>query len=113
MAAADEALAAAIKAAKGKPMYFAFIPKGTADGKLIVAKAKIPPAVIAAAKKELGGGTPVTGKCVGPASEIGDREDRRFIGQVMRGEGGGVIGMSAAISPVEACCERVHKTMGA
>src|SRR5215510_3517443 len=51
--------------AKSKKMFFAFIPKG-ADGKLIVSKKKIPPKEITEAKKEIGGGTPVTGKCIGP-----------------------------------------------
>jgi peptidoglycan hydrolase-like protein with peptidoglycan-binding domain len=57
-------LAAALKQAKAKPMFFAFIHKG-AEGKLIVSKTKIPPKQIAEAKKETGGGTPVTGKCFG------------------------------------------------
>src|SRR5262245_56041546 len=51
--------------AKSKKMFFAFIPKG-ADGKLIVSKKRIPPKEIAEAKKEIGGGTPIIGKCFGP-----------------------------------------------
>jgi hypothetical protein len=45
-------------------MFFAFVPKGS-DGKLIVSKVKINPKQIAAAKKEIGGGNAVTGKCFG------------------------------------------------
>ena len=59
---ADKDLAAALKQAKTKKMFFAIVPKGT-DGKLIVAKKKIPAKDIAEAKKEIGGGAPVTGKC--------------------------------------------------
>ena len=61
---ADVELVTALKQAKSKKMFFAFVPKGT-DGKLIVRKARIPPKEIAEAKKELGGGTPITGKCIG------------------------------------------------
>jgi peptidoglycan hydrolase-like protein with peptidoglycan-binding domain len=66
---ADETLTAALRLAKSKKMFFAFIPKGP-DGKLIVSKKKILPKEIADAKKELGGGTPVTGKCFGKASDL-------------------------------------------
>jgi peptidoglycan hydrolase-like protein with peptidoglycan-binding domain len=62
-------LAGALKQAKSKRMFFAFVPKGS-DGKLIVSKAKIPAKVIAEAKKEVGGGTPVTGKCTGPINAM-------------------------------------------
>jgi hypothetical protein len=60
----DAELATALKQAKSKKMFFAFVPKG-ADGKLIVSKTKIPPKLIAEAKKEIGGGNAVTGKCFG------------------------------------------------
>jgi peptidoglycan hydrolase-like protein with peptidoglycan-binding domain len=60
----DADLLAALKQAKLKKMFFAFVPKGV-DGKLIVSKHKIPPKEIAEAKKAIGGGTPVTGKCFG------------------------------------------------
>jgi hypothetical protein len=60
----DADLAAALKQAKSKKMFFAFVPKGS-DGKLIVSKAKVPPKLIAEAKKEIGGGTAVTGMCFG------------------------------------------------
>jgi hypothetical protein len=63
---ADADLAAALKQAKSKPMFFAFIQKGP-DGKLIVARSKIASKQIADAKKEMGGGSPVTGKCFGAA----------------------------------------------
>jgi hypothetical protein len=66
---AESDLTAAIKLAKAKPMRFVFLLKGT-DGKLIVSKNKIPPKEIAEARKELGGGTPVTGKCTGPLNNL-------------------------------------------
>src|SRR6266850_4525109 len=59
-------LVAALKQAKTKKMFFAFIPKGS-DGKLIGSKNKIPPKELAEVKKEVGGGSPVTGKCFGPS----------------------------------------------
>jgi peptidoglycan hydrolase-like protein with peptidoglycan-binding domain len=63
---ADANLAAALKQAKSKKMFFAFVGKGT-DGKLIVSRTKIPAKDIAAAKKETGG-MAVTGKCFGDGS---------------------------------------------
>jgi hypothetical protein len=65
----DQALNLALKQAKGKKFFFAFVPKGS-DGKLIVSKKKIPPKEIADAKKEIGGGTPVTGKCIGEGNTM-------------------------------------------
>ncbi len=65
----DPALTTALKQAKSKKMFFAFIPKGT-DGKLIVSKAKVPAKEVAEAKKEIGGGTPVTGKCFGEGGSM-------------------------------------------
>jgi hypothetical protein len=65
----DATLAAALKQAKGKKMFFAFVPKGS-DGKLIISKTKIAPKQIAEAKKEIGGGTPVTGKCFGDGATM-------------------------------------------
>jgi hypothetical protein len=67
--AVDKELATSLKLAKGKEMYFAFIPKGS-DGKLLVSKRRIPPKEIADAKKELGGGKPVIGKCIGPVGAM-------------------------------------------
>jgi hypothetical protein len=61
---ADAGLAAALKQAKGKKMFFAFILKGS-EGKLIVSKVKFNTKQIADAKKESGGGVAVTGKCFG------------------------------------------------
>src|SRR5438067_3748436 len=69
MADVDADLVTALKMAKGKKMFFAFVPKGS-DGKLIVSKAKIPPKQIAEAKKEIGGGNAVTGKCFGPINNM-------------------------------------------
>jgi hypothetical protein len=66
---AESDLTAAIKLAKAKPMHFVFLLKGT-DGKLIVAKSKISPKEVAEARKELGGGTLVTGKCTGPLNNL-------------------------------------------
>src|SRR5207249_93746 len=64
MTMADVELTAALKQAKSKKMFFAFVPKGS-DGKLIVSKIKIPTKRIAETKKEIGGGNAVTGKCFG------------------------------------------------
>jgi hypothetical protein len=64
---ADASLAAALKQAKSKKMFFAFVGKGT-DSKLIVSRTRIAPKEIAAAKKETGGGMAVTGKCFGDGS---------------------------------------------
>jgi hypothetical protein len=66
---ADANLAAGLKQAKSKKMFFAFVGKG-ADGKLIVSKTKVSPKDIAAAKKETGGSMAVTGKCFGDGSSL-------------------------------------------
>jgi hypothetical protein len=60
--AVDTELVNALKAAKTKPMFFAFVAKGT-ECKLLVAKAKIPAKVTAEAKKSSGGGTLFKGRC--------------------------------------------------
>ncbi len=52
-----------LKAAKSKRAYFALVLKGSNDGALIVSKTKVPPAEIAAAKKESGGSAVLTGFC--------------------------------------------------
>jgi hypothetical protein len=65
----DADLAAALKLAKARKMFFAFVPKGT-DGTLIVSRTKIPPKQIAEAKKEMGGGTLVKGQCFGPLGDL-------------------------------------------
>jgi hypothetical protein len=59
----DEDLAAGLKAAKTRRMYFALVMKGGADGALLLAKTKVPPADIAAAKKKTGGSALLTGFC--------------------------------------------------
>ncbi len=69
MTMADASLTTALKQAKSKKMFFAFVPKG-ADGKLIVSKGKIPPKQVAEAKKEVGGGTAITGKCFGEGNTM-------------------------------------------
>jgi hypothetical protein len=59
----DKELANALKAARGgKPMQFAFLPKGS-EGKLLVDK-KVPPKVIADTKKETGATSVFKGRCV-------------------------------------------------
>ncbi len=63
MSVVDTELLVALKQAKTKKMFFAYVPRGGADGKLMVAKKKIAPKEIAEAKKEINGGPPVTGKC--------------------------------------------------
>jgi hypothetical protein len=65
----DDNLRKALREAESKKMYFVFIPKGS-EGKLIVAKSKIPSRDIAQLKKETAGGTPVAGKCFGPLAEL-------------------------------------------
>ena len=59
--AVDEELKAAVKAAKGKRSYFAFIQKSASDGTLLVGKSKIPEKDITAAKKKNGGSTTLKG----------------------------------------------------
>ena len=66
---ADAHLVVALKQAKSKKMFFAFIPKGS-DGKLIVSKTRISPKLIAEAKKEIGGSTPVMGLCFGDVKNL-------------------------------------------
>src|ERR1044072_391363 len=63
MADKDKKLVTALKDAKKRTMYFAFIPKGTSDGKLIVSKKKIPKAEIEQAKVALKVKLAFTGKC--------------------------------------------------
>jgi hypothetical protein len=65
----DANLTAALKQAKSTKVFFAFVPKGS-DGKLIVSKTKIPPKQIAEAKKDMGGGTAVTGNCFADGSTL-------------------------------------------
>jgi hypothetical protein len=61
----DEQLAAGLKAAKAKRMYFAVALKGGTDGALVIGKEKIPPGDIAAAKKKCGGSAVIQGACFG------------------------------------------------
>jgi hypothetical protein len=63
MPAESTDLVSALKIAKTKPMCFAFVAKGN-DGKLLVEKKRVPPKEAEAAKKECGGGTIYTGRCV-------------------------------------------------
>jgi hypothetical protein len=59
----DSELAANLKAAKSRRMYFALVLKGGADGALVVGKQKVPPALITAAKKKSGGSAVIKGFC--------------------------------------------------
>lgn len=61
----DLELANALKQAKSKPMFFAWVLKGGGDGKLIVSKTKIPMKDVLEIKKAIGGSKPITGKCSG------------------------------------------------
>jgi hypothetical protein len=63
MPAESTDLVSALKIAKTKPMFFAVVAKGN-DGKLLVDKKKVPPKDAEAAKKECGGGTIYTGRCL-------------------------------------------------
>src|SRR5262245_11501154 len=65
----DKELASTLKAARGgKPMRFAFLPKGSA-GKLLVAK-KVPPQEIAETKKATGASSVFKGRCVGEGGTL-------------------------------------------
>jgi hypothetical protein len=60
----DKDLTTTLKAARGgRPMQFAFLPKGS-EGKLLVAK-KVPLKQIAETKKETGASSVIKGRCVG------------------------------------------------
>jgi hypothetical protein len=61
--AVNAELTNALKMAKTKPMFFAFVAKGS-EGTLLVEKAKIPAKKTADAKKDLGGGTIFKGRCL-------------------------------------------------
>jgi hypothetical protein len=65
----DSELIAALKMARGRKMFFAFLLKG-ADGKLIVSPSLIGADEINEAKKEFGGGSPWVGTCQGPFNEM-------------------------------------------
>ena len=64
MAKVDVELAASIKQAKLKPMFFAFVANGP-KGKLLLAKTKVPAREEEEAKSELGGGKTIRGRCKG------------------------------------------------
>jgi len=55
-------LKSSLREAQKKPMFFAFVAKGT-EGKLLVEKTKIPPKETAEATKACGGGTIFQGRC--------------------------------------------------
>jgi hypothetical protein len=65
----DAELAAALQEAKVRKLAFAFLVKGM-DGKLIVSKVKISPQQLAEARKAMGGGIVVRGKCFGPLPHL-------------------------------------------
>jgi hypothetical protein len=65
----DKDLMSTLKAARGgKPMRFAFFPKGS-ESKLLVAK-KLPPQEIAETKKEIGASSVFKGRCVGEGGTL-------------------------------------------
>jgi hypothetical protein len=65
----DKDLTSTLKAARGgRPMRFAFLPKGS-EGKLLVAK-KVPPQEIAETKKEIGASAVFKGRCVGEGGTL-------------------------------------------
>jgi hypothetical protein len=66
----DSELATNIKAAKTKRMHFAFVAKGGGDGALVLAKGKVPPALITVAKKKSGGTQVIQGACFGEDGKI-------------------------------------------
>ncbi len=70
MAEVNDKLQSALKQAKTKKMFFAFVAKGGGDGVLLVAASKIPPKDIAEAKKKSGGTTVTTGRCFGEEGEL-------------------------------------------
>ncbi len=68
MTTIDRDLAGALKLALTKPMNFALVIKAPGEGTLIVSKKPIPIGAIAQAKRELGGGQIVKGRCTGGPS---------------------------------------------
>src|SRR4051812_29045803 len=62
--AADPKLTSTLRDALKKPISFAFVANGN-DGSLLADKKKVPAAEATAARKELGGGTIIKGRCVG------------------------------------------------
>ncbi len=66
----ESELAANIKTAKTKRMYFAFVPKGGSDGALVLAKTKISPVMIGEAKTRSGGTQVVKGACFGEDGKL-------------------------------------------
>ena len=69
MADVDTNLAASLRQAKTKPMFFIFVAKGT-EGKLLVDKKKISPKAASDARKECGGGTIFKGRCQGEEGKL-------------------------------------------
>ena len=66
----DKDLVAGLKLAKTKRMFFALIPKGGADGLLIVSKRKIPPKQVAEAKAKIKSSAAVLGTCYGAEGKL-------------------------------------------
>jgi hypothetical protein len=67
---ADAALTTALKQAKTRAMFFAFVAKGTSDGALIVSKPKIATKQVAETKKKVGGSVVFRGRCVGEEGKL-------------------------------------------
>jgi serine/threonine protein kinase len=66
----DSELAANVKTAKTKRMYFAFVAKGSNDGALVLSKTKVSPVMISVAKKKAGAGPVSQGACFGEDGKI-------------------------------------------
>ncbi len=65
MSTIDRSLAEALKSAKTKSMNFVFVSKSPGEGRLIVCKDRISSHAIDQARKELGGGQVLQGRCTG------------------------------------------------
>ncbi len=68
MSEVNHELLTALKLAKTRAMQFALVSKGPTEGTLLVSKNKIQAKAIAEAKKALGGGQIVKGRCLGDAN---------------------------------------------
>lgn len=58
----DKELKLGLRRARTQEMFFALVFKGSSEGKLLVSKMKVKPAIIAETKKEMGGGRVLRGK---------------------------------------------------
>src|SRR5262245_38868173 len=65
----DKELKKHLKLVKTKKLFFCYLAKGT-TGKLIISKKKVTSKQIKEAKDELGGGSPITGRVLGPLDDM-------------------------------------------